>query len=98
MADPTVTLSIRYVPKESHEKLVARAEAKGQSLQEYLLSLVQEHTARATRHEVLARARARRVTQQASPSSPFADLLQESRDERDLELANALGTAVKGSQ
>jgi hypothetical protein len=86
MAQPTtVTLSIRHVPSEAHEVLVARAEAAGQSLQEYLLTLVQEHAAHPTRVEVLARIRARKARMRNGGVSDEAiqRALEESRNEQE---------------
>lgn len=45
---------IRNVPMEVHQMLVARASSAGQSLQEYLLSLMGEITSRPTAAEIMA--------------------------------------------
>jgi antitoxin FitA len=50
-----VALQIRDVPEEVHEVLVARATARGQSLQAYLLDLVRRHAAQAGNARLLER-------------------------------------------
>ena len=83
--DPTVTLSIRHVPKQVRDTLVARAEAQGQSLQEYLLALVRTHAERPTRSEVLARIRSRktRMRNGGVSAKDAARAIREARLERD---------------
>ena len=49
-------IQIRNVPEKTHSVLRRRAADAGMSLQEYLLALVNEATARPTVHEVLRRA------------------------------------------
>jgi plasmid stability protein len=44
-------LQIRNVPDDVHEVLQRRAAAAGQSMQEYLLALLTEHTSRLTMAE-----------------------------------------------
>lgn len=53
------TLTIRNVPEETHRVLAARAAARGQSLQEYLLFEMTELARKPSVQEVLDRARAR---------------------------------------
>lgn len=60
--DREVALSIRHVGIDVRDRLVARARARGQSLQEYLLGLVNEHVAHPSREEVIARIAAFRAT------------------------------------
>lgn len=52
-------IQIRNVPEETHSVLRRRAADAGMSLQEYLLALVKEATARPTVEEVLRRASGR---------------------------------------
>ena len=54
-----VAITVRDVPTEVRDELAARAARAGQSLQEYLKSLLAEHASRPTADDVLARARAR---------------------------------------
>ena len=50
------TIQVRDVPEETHATLRTRAAAAGQSLQEYLLSLLNDHASSPTLDEVLRRA------------------------------------------
>lgn len=76
-------LQIRNVPDEAREALKARAAARGESLNTYLLGLLQRDVARPTVQEVLDRA-ARR-TERAQESA--AEALAEERAAREDELA-----------
>jgi plasmid stability protein len=75
-------LQIRNVPDEARRALKARASARGESLNSYLLELVSREIARPTVSEVLERAarRAERVSVSAEP------LLQQTRSERNAQL------------
>lgn len=75
-------LQIRNVPDEARRALKARAAARGESLNAYLLELIDRDVARPTVGEVLERA-ARRA-QRAEVSA--VDILHEARAERDAEL------------
>jgi plasmid stability protein len=72
-------LQIRDVPDQVRRRLKARAAAQGQSLNAFLLELIDQEVARPTRAEVLQRAaeRAERATASA------VAVLAEARDERD---------------
>jgi plasmid stability protein len=72
-------LQIRDVPDQARRSLKARAAARGQSLNAFLLDLIDQEVARPTRAEVLQRAaeRAERATASA------VTVLGEARDERD---------------
>lgn len=59
-------LQIRNVPDEARRTLKARAAARGESLNTYLLELIDRETARPTVGEVLDRAAARTERAQAS--------------------------------
>jgi plasmid stability protein len=74
-------LQIRDVPEETRRALKARAAERGQSLNAYLLDLVEEDVARPTVAEVLQRAasRAERATVSASQ---IIDVGRVARDER----------------
>jgi plasmid stability protein len=52
----TKAIQVRNVPEETHAVLRRRAALAGMSLQEYLLSVLEDVTARPTVDEVLARA------------------------------------------
>ena len=75
-------LQIRNVPEDVRRALKARAAARGESLNTYLLGLIERDVARPTVQEVLDRAarRADRATASA------IDVLDAARAERDIEL------------
>ena len=81
-------LQIRNVPDEARRALKARAAARGESLNAYLLDLVTREVARPTVAEVLERA-ARR-TERATASA--VDVLDAARSERDEQLQQRSGT------
>lgn len=54
-----VAITVRDVPAETRDELAARAARSGQSLQEYLRSLLIAASAKPPVDDVLARARAR---------------------------------------
>jgi plasmid stability protein len=76
-----VALQIRDVPDEVSEALKAKAAAAGQSLQAYLLQLIQREAARVGNEAILARFRGR---DDGAPTVPGGTprLLAEARDER----------------
>ncbi len=78
-------LQIRNVPDEARRALKARAAARGESLNAYLLNLLDREIARPTVEEVLDRA-ARR-SEHAAVSA--VELLDEARSERDDQLQQA---------
>lgn len=75
-------LQIRNVPEAARRKLKARAAARGQSLNAYLLDLIDREVSRPTVAEVLERAaqRAERATGSA------VDVIDVGRAERDAQL------------
>jgi antitoxin FitA len=76
-------LQIRNVPDEAREALKARAAARGESLNTYLLRLLQRDVARPTVQEVLDRA-ARRAEQAQGAA---VEVLAEERADREDRLA-----------
>ena len=75
---------IRNIDDHVHQKLKAKAAARGQSLEAYLRALLSE-TAGPTKAEILAEAEA--IQAQSAPVSIAAeDLIREMRDERDAQL------------
>ena len=80
-------LQVRNVSEEARRILKARAASRGQSLNSYLLDVIEREVARPTVAEVLARAaeRADRATVSA------VDVLDEARRERDDALARHPG-------
>lgn len=81
----TGLLQIRNVPDEARRALKARAAARGESLNAYLLDVLGREVARPTVAEVLDRA-ARR-SERATVSA--VDLLDKARSERDDQLRQA---------
>lgn len=76
--DVMATIQIKNVPEEAHAILRQRAAVAGQSLQEYMLTWIEQATARPTVDEVLARIGHR------SGGHLTADLVvQQLREERD---------------
>ena len=53
-----VAIQIRDVPDDVRDRLAAKAAARGQSLQAYLLQLVTDESERLSNREILARVRA----------------------------------------
>jgi len=76
-------VQIRNVPEETRGALKARAAARGESLNTYLLNLLERDVARPSVTEVLDRAAQR--TEGAG--DPAIDTLRAVREERDEELA-----------
>ena len=74
-------LQIRNVPEESRRALKARAAARGESLNSYLLELISREVARPTVGEVLARAAKRAERGQVSAVDPL-DAARAERDEQ----------------
>ena len=72
------SVQIKNVPADVHQVLRARAAEAGQSLQEYLLALLEEQARAPTLHELLERAGNR-----AGGSVPFAEAAELLRAERD---------------
>lgn len=72
-------LQIRNVPDEARRALKARAAARGESLNAYLLELISREVARPTVGEVLERAARRAERAQRSA----VDIINTARTERD---------------
>ncbi len=79
-------LQIRDVPEEARRGLKARAAARGQSLNAYLLDIIERETARPTVAEVLDRAAQRAERANAS----VAEVVAAARGEREGELTSLL--------
>lgn len=76
-----VAVTIRNVPEQVRDELAARAAREGQSLQEYLRSLLINVAGKPTVGEVLARARAR-VDATGVRLDPAATVLAKDADRR----------------
>lgn len=79
MSPMSSLLQIRNVPDHARRALKARAAARGESLNAYLLDLIEREVARPTVEEVLDRA-ARRA---GRASASAIDVLEEARGERE---------------
>lgn len=75
-------LQIRNVPEDARRILKARAAARGESLNSYLLALIEREVSRPTVAEVLRRATSRTEKARASARTVLAD----ARAERDQQL------------
>ncbi len=71
-------VQIRNVPDSTRKKLKSRAAERGESLNEYLLRLLEDETSRPTVAEVLQRVRLR--SEKSSVSS--VDIIRADRDAR----------------
>ncbi len=80
-------LQVRNVPEEARRALKARAARRGQSLNSYMLHVIEREVARPTVAEVLARAAER--AEQATASA--VDAIDVSRGERDEQLTGRVG-------
>ena len=74
------TLTIRNVSADTHRVLAARAAARGQSLQEFQLTQVNELATRPSVDEVLARARSRVRSTGGVDGTVILDALAADRD------------------
>ena len=72
-------LQIRNVPDEARRALKARAAARGESLNAYLLDLLAREVARPTVAEVLDRAASR----SERPTVSAVDVIEKAREQRD---------------
>ncbi len=79
-------VQIRHVPEDVRRALKARAASRGESLNTYLLRLLEQDVARPTVAEVLERAVAR--AERATASA--VELLDEERGERERRLQRKL--------
>ena len=79
-------LQIRNVPEQTRRVLKARAAARGESLNAYLLFLLEREAAQPTFDEVMERARNRgwRLTESS------VDVIREMREEREQELVDRI--------
>jgi hypothetical protein len=86
-----VSLQIRDVPEDVRRVLVERARARGQSLQAFLLWLVEEEAHRSRNLDLLNRFAARRDGSRLA-ASEVIEALDEARVERDATLVGELGS------
>lgn len=80
-------VQVRNVPERVHGVLTRRAAEAGQSLQEYLLQLLEESAGRPTMTEWLERVRkGLRTSKPMDPAIDVAQIIREEREKRDEEL------------
>jgi plasmid stability protein len=79
-------LQIRNVPDEVRRILKARAAARGESLNSYLLEVIECEASRPTAAEVFARAAAR----ESIDMSDAVEIIQAGREEREARLLDAI--------
>jgi hypothetical protein len=82
-----VALQIRDVPDDVRDTLIERARSQGQSLQAFLLSLVEAEARRSRNRTILARFDSRSDGSRVS-TADTADELRTLRAQRDQELGN----------
>lgn len=80
-------LQVRDVPEETRRALKARAASRGQSLNSYMLDIIEREVARPTVAEVLERAASR--AERASGSA--VDVVDVARREREAQLPRHIG-------
>lgn len=74
-----VAVQLRDVPDEVHRELKVRAARAGQSLSEYALSVLTEHTATPTFAEIADRIAHRTAVE---PTTSVAEIVRNGRDAR----------------
>jgi len=75
-----VALQIRDVPEDVRDALAAQARARGQSLQAYLLDLVETHARRLRNGAILDRFAGRTDGTRSLPGETAAELAQQRAD------------------
>lgn len=90
-----IALQIRDVPEEVRDALAQRARARGQSLQAFLLSLLQDEARRSRNLALLERLTDRSDGSQLT-AEEATEGLQQARTERDEQLAGGHGSTVGG--
>ncbi|HLW16066.1 MAG TPA: antitoxin [Actinomycetota bacterium] len=76
-------IQVRNVPDRLHRELVRRAKARGQTLTDYIQSLLEREVSTPPREEVIARIHSR---PKVDLGMSAADLIREARAEREREL------------
>jgi plasmid stability protein len=90
-------IQIRNVPDDVHARLKARAKARGESLNSYMLELLEREARTLTKAEIVARISARGPL--GKPGGPSAaKLIREAREERDAQLMAAISTTRDDSR
>jgi len=88
-----VALQIRHVPDDIRQTLAARAAARGQSLQSFLLTLVTEEARRSTNLALLDRFGGRQDGSRLT-SAQVTEALDHARVEREAFLSGASNDAI----
>lgn len=91
-AGMAVNITIRNVPDEVRAKIAARAAARGQSMQEYLLGELTRMTEKPSAEEWLGRVRARKAASRSRATTEMIlEAIHEGREERARAIERALG-------
>ncbi|CAN5563634.1 hypothetical protein BH20ACT18_BH20ACT18_06030 [soil metagenome] len=72
-----VTLQIRDVPEDVHQKLKKRAEVSGKSLSQYVREMLERNASRPTTEEFLARLATREPVKLSEPSEVLVRKLRD---------------------
>jgi hypothetical protein len=93
-------MTIRDVPAETRDRLAYEARLHGQSLQAYVLDVLNREAAFSRNRDVLARIRRRlAVRGGVAPDAPTsAEVLAQARAERDEQLLRALDCDADGAE
>lgn len=75
-------IQVRNVPDKLHRELMRRAKARGQTLTDYIQSVLEREVSTPPREEVFARIHARPKIKLSRPS---AEIIREAREERERE-------------
>jgi hypothetical protein len=91
-----VALQIRDVPEEVRDALAERARARGQSLQAFLLAVIQDEARRSRNRALLDRFAGRSDGSQLDPEAA-ADAIAQARADRDAQLIGKHDRAPGGA-
>ena len=78
-------IQVRNVPERLHRELVRRAKARGQTLTDFIQSMLEREVSTPPREEVFARIHSRA---RIRLSKPAAEIIREIRDERESEVGD----------
>jgi len=84
-------IQVRNVSDDLHKELVRRAKLRGQTLSDYIKSLLEDDVSVPPREEVFARIHSR---ERVELSVPAAELIREAREERESHLAELLDSSL----
>lgn len=88
-------IQIRKVPEDVKAKLQARAAARGQSLNAYLLEMLEREAGAPSKAEIMARISARGPLGTGLEGGEAAEFIRQAREERDAQLMAATSAPAK---